>query len=313
MPTYLKYVLIALAVILLSAVLAFFEMKKARKVERKNCIYLAACTVLAMICIALAPLLADLLAKILNFSHLLSILISVALLVLLSVIIFLEVQRKMEKVAGDVSPDTSDDLEVDVIDALLEEAAAADSANEEAKISHEEAAIESDADRIRFEFPAEEAAFEEADSEEANAEETPVGEALAAVAASEAVTDEITIGEAITEDTFIEEAASAEYVANESVALEAANENGGVDKPSVEQLLLQAQDNKHRQNYAEAIRAYQVVLSSGIDDVQLLQWVVVDFCALCKKTQRTDDIHNILEKYQNFLKPEIRDNILRNL
>ncbi len=101
MSIYLKYLLITLAVILLSSLLAYFMMKKAKKAERKNIVYLASCTVLAMICAALTPPLANLLAQALYFSLILSILVSVALLFLLSAVLFIGLHRKMEQASGE--------------------------------------------------------------------------------------------------------------------------------------------------------------------------------------------------------------------
>lgn len=93
----LNYCLTALAVILISALIAYFVIRKKKLDDKKNRINLVICTVLAIVCSTLTPLLANLMVKELYFSIFLSVFISFVLMVVLSYTAFILSQRFLKK------------------------------------------------------------------------------------------------------------------------------------------------------------------------------------------------------------------------
>jgi phosphate/sulfate permease len=89
----LYYYSAALAVILITALVTFFIIRKKNLATRENIINLLLCTVLAMVCATLTPLLANLMVKELYFSIFLSVVIAFILAVTLSFAAFLLFRR----------------------------------------------------------------------------------------------------------------------------------------------------------------------------------------------------------------------------
>lgn len=151
MPTYLNYLLIALAVILLSALVAFAVMRKNNRAEKPNRALLILCTVLAMICAALTPPLANLLARELYFSVSLSLASSFILLVFLSACVLLLLQKSILRTTSTETTDNGNTdesglSEPSLVESLLtatkapEEAVLNDNTGDDLRIAFEEAA-----------------------------------------------------------------------------------------------------------------------------------------------------------------------------
>ncbi len=128
---YLYYLLTAYSVILLTALISYLMMKKAEQNMKKSNINRALCTVLAMVCATLSPLLANLLVKELYFSITLSLLLSFIFLIVLASGVFILVQSALAKqesknpvaLPDDLHKESEEDTPVENIG--LEEAAAA--------------------------------------------------------------------------------------------------------------------------------------------------------------------------------------------
>jgi hypothetical protein len=295
MPVYLKYILIALAVILLSSVIVFFLMKKAQMADKKNKVYLATSTVLAMICSALVPLVANLMTRWLYFPLVLSVIVSILILLALSGFILTSVRKKLEQGAEEKTPETSlveallsgeqqaPAFEFEGHDELLEEPFG-ESLEDDEEESDEESYQESYEDTYaESEQESDQESYQE--PEEGPCHEEPL---------SQQPQEEL--------EASFEEAAAATELAHKTY-----------DQPFVERLLAQALDSKANHENLDAILAYEAVLASGMIDGELFTWVVVDLCALYKHTQQIDHVHKILKDYEGLLDRETRDNILRNL
>lgn len=92
----LDYFLAALAVILITAVVTFFIIRKKNPATKENIINLSICTVLAMVCATLTPLLANLMVKELYFSIFLSVVISFIFMLAVAITAFLISKRLLE-------------------------------------------------------------------------------------------------------------------------------------------------------------------------------------------------------------------------
>ncbi len=106
---FFYYLLTASGVILLTALVSYIIMKRANQGIRKNKIDLAICTVLAVVCAALTPLLANFLVNRLYFSLLLSLCLSFVFLVFLSAGAFFLIQRVFVKQENQNSPESNDE------------------------------------------------------------------------------------------------------------------------------------------------------------------------------------------------------------
>ncbi len=106
---FFYYLLTASSVILLIALVSYVIMKRANQGVRKNKIDLAICTVLAVVCATLTPLLANFLVNRLYFSFLLSLFLSFVFLVFLSAGAFVLIQRVFVKQENQSSPESNDE------------------------------------------------------------------------------------------------------------------------------------------------------------------------------------------------------------
>lgn len=92
----LDYCLAALTVIMITALVTFYLIRRKNLATRENTINLAICTVLAMVCATLTPLLANLMVKELYFSIILSVICSFVVAIALSFAAFLLSRRLLD-------------------------------------------------------------------------------------------------------------------------------------------------------------------------------------------------------------------------
>lgn len=274
---FFYYLLTAYGVILLSAFGSYLMMKRVYQAVTKNKIKLAICTVLAMVCATLTPLLANYLVNELYFSFILSLCVSLGFCIILAGGAFYLIQRVLAKQENqEVSEPIEERREESEKNESGEAAEIANVNNPEAESLIEAACLNETVD---------------------SSEETGFSEAVAF--------DGLLAPDLV--DSFDQAPETGSLYLNVEDNLAEAGH------ASLPHLVEQALACKSNHLYYEAISFYEKALGQETD-TKLLELIIIDLCALYKMTNQKELVYKILESDPyNLSDLEIREDILQNL
>lgn len=276
---YLKYCLIANAAICILSLILFYILKKKNQTNLKNTSILVFCTVLAMICASLIPLVANYLVKGLSFSVQGSLIVSFLLLAALALAAFYLLLHILIKLVGKNKEKTEEQKSDSIVEKIIEESA-------KPTMNIETEAIGDTVNII-------EAAISTEDESDKNNEFIPTEKS-----------------EEENQQQILKSTDYADY--NKPIFIDIPAYNP--DKQSdISELLDRANESKINHNYQDAITAYESALILNPDD-ELCYLVILDLCSLYKMTGNTESIYKLLDSAQcNLLNTDRKEDILRNI
>jgi|BioPla2DNA2_1021312.scaffolds.fasta_scaffold10324_3 tetratricopeptide (TPR) repeat protein len=277
---YLEYCLIANAAICILSLILFYFLKKKNQTNIKNTYTLVFCTVLAMICASILPLIADYLLIGLSFSIKKSLIVSFIILVAIALGAFylllpsfIKLIEKIEK-NKEKTEDTKSDS---IVEAIIEESAKSRPVMEE-----NAGQTISDSEINKEAIPEE---------NEAGSNNEPL--------LTEKSEDET---QHIPEDPIYNEPAFTDIPVYNP------------DKESdISSLLDIAIESKINHNFQSAIAAYESALILNPDD-ELCYLIILDLCSLYKMTGNVESIYKLLDSARCvLLNSDRKEDILRNI
>ena len=290
---YLEYCLIANIAICLLSIIIFYIMKKKNQTNMKNSVTLVFCTVLAMICASLTPLIAGYLVKGLSFSVTNSVIVTLVFVVAIALMLFYFILPKFIRLL-EKNKEKSKEIRSDsIMEKIIEDSAQARTTVNEVAVQNSdnvktnEAAITIVAEDVK-----------EIEPSSADIEQEETEKAFGILPTDKPEENKQQISE------------NKEY--NEPVIIDTPIYY--TDKQSdISELLDRAAESKTNHNYQDAITAYESALILNPHD-ELRFLIILDLCSLYKLTKNSESIYKLLDSAQcNLLNESKKQEILRNI
>lgn len=290
---YLEYCLIANIAICLLSIIIFYIMKKKNQTNMKNSVTLVFCTVLAMICASLTPLIAGYLVKGLSFSVTNSVIVTLVFVVAIALMLFYFILPKFIRLL-EKNKEKSKEIRSDsIMEKIIEDSAQARTTVNEVVVQNSDNVKTNEA---AITIVAEDVKEIEPSSADIEQEETEKAFGILPIDQPEENKQQISENKEYNEPVIID---TPIYY---------------TDKQSdISELLDRAAESKTNHNYQDAITAYESALILNPHD-ELRFLIILDLCSLYKLTKNSESIYKLLDSAQcNLLNESKKQEILRNI
>lgn len=290
---YLEYCLIANIAICLLSIIIFYIMKKKNQTNMKNSVTLVFCTVLAMICASLTPLIAGYLVKGLSFSVTNSVIVTLVFVVAIALMLFYFILPKFIRLL-EKNKEKSKEIRSDsIMEKIIEDSAQARTTVNEVVVQNSDNVK---ANEAAITIVAEDVKEIEPSSADIEQEETEKAFGILPIDQPEENKQQISENKEYNEPVIID---TPIYY---------------TDKQSdISELLDRAAESKTNHNYQDAITAYESALILNPND-ELRFLIILDLCSLYKLTKNSESIYKLLDSAQcNLLNESKKQEILRNI
>jgi|GEM_PF-1439856 len=312
---YLKYCLFANIAICILGIIIFLIMKKRNQTSRKNTFILTFCTVMAMVCASLIPLIADYLVERFTFSITESLIVSFFFLAAPALIIFYLLIPVFTKQFIDSGNKTIDEAGITVEDIV--------GYSEDKTVKDQAPGQDPDT------FKAAETVTENFETGEKNKDIVKMAETDISLEDESEIRNVFQeIGKQHEEKLHTEEIHSISEERNVYIEEDFSEEENATGNKEINtevpafisdnqsviiRLLDIAMDSKINHNYQIAITAYERALTLDPDD-ELRYLLILDLCSLYKITGNLESIYKLLDSPQsNMLSEDKKEDILRNI